>query len=44
MIRDSKESLLTEVKVKVLAEELTDLYCRYLITYVSISNGTVACD
>lgn len=44
MTRDSKESLLTEVKVKVLAVELTDLYCRYLITYVSISNGTIACD
>lgn len=46
MLHDSKESLLTGVKVKVLGVELTDLCCRYMITYVSntLSNATVACD
>lgn len=46
MLYESKESLLTEVKVKVLAVELTDLCYRYICYNVSntLSNATVVCD
>lgn len=45
MLHESKECLLREVKVKVLAVELTDLCYRYIITNVSktLSNSAVAC-
>lgn len=41
-----KVKYLTEVKVMVVAMELTDLCCRYICYNVSntLSNATVACD